>query len=477
MSRLNECRKVGGFMMKSRMIKNLMLCVVLVFTFLSGCSGNGNKPASGEYEYSDYVFNNDEAQYYMGNGAAAAETGYYYIAKSPVHTSSDIFLYYFDMINKNSLPLCTKLNCAHNDKSCDACLSDGKCLSSNIWYYNQRIYMIERNSEKDIVVSYDKTGRDKREGAVLSVDGRSVITSQGRTCVSHGKLYYVLAGEKSQFLYEVSLIGKDTPKLIKEYTSEHEIREMLTLYAIGDRVYITLVSGITSDINNYIVECIDISGGEPVRKFDYIADQASIQGEIKDLGNWAIYDVEGNFYFVSVSDNAYCINKLNLETKKNVEIYTIDLSQDMGSREDYIELCGFDGKYLYLYETIDFSVKENRQNYELENYLYIIDTDGKIADTIKFTKNREYAEENKLSLDGAIVNISVKGGDSRYLLLTFSSYCVSGVEMPKEDIDKYKEAEENQRRQHKASPEVRVVGAFDKGQIGMGTYEWINITP
>lgn len=476
MRRIYKRKNRRGFMMKNRRIKRLMLCVVLVIAFLPGCSGKGNKVASGEYEYSDYIFNNDEAQYYMANSAAAAETGYYYIADSPISTSSDSFLYYFDMVNKNSLPLCTKLNCAHNDESCDAYLSDEECLSSNIWYYNQRIYMIERNSEKDIVVSYDKTGRDKREGAVLSVDGMSVNSSYRRTCVSHGKLYYILSGEKSLFLYEVSLIGKDTPKLIKEYTSEHEIREMLTLYAIGDRVYITLESGITSDINNYIIECIDISGGEPVRKFDYITDQASIQGEIKDWETSGRYDIEGNFYFVSVSDDAYCINKLNLETKKNAEIYTIDLSQDMGSREDYISLCGFDGKYLYLYEMVDFSVKENRQNYELENYLYIIDTDGKIADTIKFTKNREYAEENELSLSGASVRIGVKGGDSRYLLLTFSDYCVSGVEMSKEDIDKYKEAYTNGIKQQKMT-EVCVVGAFDKGQIGTGTYEWINITP
>lgn len=459
--------------MKSRTLKSLLLCIVLVFAVIPGCSGKKNNPASTEYEYSDYVFNNDEAQYYMNKDAAAAETGYYYIAKSPVHTSSYKFLYYFDMVNKNSMPLCTKLNCAHNDASCDAYMSDDECLSSYIWYYDQRIYMIERNSEKDILVSYDKTGRDKREGAVLSVDGRSVLSTGRKACVSHGKLYYILAGEKSQFLYEVSLMEKDTPKLIKEYTSEYEIRERLNLYAIGDCVYMTLVSGITNDINNYIIECIDISGGEPVRKFDYMADQASIQGEIKD---WGRYDSEGNFYFTSVSDDAYCINKLNLETKKNAEIYTIDLSQDMGSREDYIELCGFDGKYLYLYEMIDFSVKENRQNYELENYLYIIDTDGKVADTVKFNKNREYAKENNVSTNSASVIISVIGGDSRYLLVTFGDYCVSGVEMSKEDIDKYKEAYTNAMKQQKTAG-VCVVGALDKAQIGTGTFEWINITP
>ena len=203
----------GDTVQKSKSLKAILLCAVLIFSVLSGCGGKDNGAASADYEYSDYVFDNNEAQYYMSDNAAAAETGYYYIANAPVYTTSYKFLYYFDMINKNSMPLCTKLNCEHDDENCDAYLSAEECLSSNIWYYNQRIYMIERSDEKDRLVSYDKTGRDKKNVADLSVDGRSVIQSQNRACVSHGKLYYMLAGEKSQFLYAVPLTGTDTPRL------------------------------------------------------------------------------------------------------------------------------------------------------------------------------------------------------------------------------------------------------------------------
>lgn len=466
----------GDTVQKSKSLKAILLCAVLIFAGISGCGGKDNGAASADYEYSDYVFDNDEAQYYMSNNAAAAETGYYYIANAPVYTTSYNFLYYFDMVNKNSMPLCAKLNCEHDDENCDAYLSAEECLSSNIWYYNQRIYMIERSDEKDRLVSYNKTGRDKKNVADLSVDGRSVIQSQDRACVSHGKLYYMLAGEKSQFLYEVPLTGTDTPRLIKEYTSEYEIRETLTLYAIEDRVYITLVSGITSDTNNYIIECLDISDGEPVRMFDYMADGASISGEIDGWEIQACYDAEGNFYFTSISDEAYFVNKLNLETKENTEIYRIDISEDTGSREDYIDLCGFDGKYLYVYESVDFSVKENRQNYELGNYLYIIDTEGKLADTIMLTKNTEYAEENNVSTNSPGVSVSLKGGDSRYMLVTFRDYCVRGIEMSQEDIDKYKEEYTKGISQMKM-PDVCVAGVLDKKQIGTGEFEWINITP
>lgn len=163
----------GDTVQKSKSLKAILLCAALIFSVFSGCGGKENGAANADYEYSDYVFDNDEAQYYMSNNSAAAETGYYYIANAPVYTTSYKFLYYFDMVNKNSMPLCTKLNCEHNDESCDAYLSAEECLSSNIWYYNQRIYMIERSDEKDRLVSYDKTGRDKKMSLICQLtEGR-----------------------------------------------------------------------------------------------------------------------------------------------------------------------------------------------------------------------------------------------------------------------------------------------------------------
>ena len=92
------------------------------------------------------------------------------------------------------------------------------------------------------------------------------------------------------------------------------------------------------------------------------------------------------------------------------------------------------------------------------------------------TKNTEYAEENNGSTNSPGVSVSLKGGDSRYLLVTFRDYCVRGIEMSQEDIDKYKEEYTKGISQLKM-PDVCVVGVLDKKQIGTGAFEWINITP
>lgn len=138
---------------------------VMIFV---GCSNKGRSSENVDYEYSDYVFDNDAPQYYMSNSSAAAPSGYYFIGDAAISTGSERFLYYFDMVNKSVMPLCTKLNCEHNSQDCDAYVSDKSRVTGGLWYYNNRLYMIERTDEKDLLVSYDKTGRDKKTEAVLS---------------------------------------------------------------------------------------------------------------------------------------------------------------------------------------------------------------------------------------------------------------------------------------------------------------------
>ena len=453
-----------------------VLCLSLVFSALSGCSGKGNEAANAEYEYSDYVFNNDEAQYYMSEKAAAAETGYYYTANSPVYTSSYKFLYYFDMVNKNSMPLCTKLNCAHNDENCDAYLSDDECLSANIWYYNQRIYMIEKTAEKDILVSYDKTGRDKKQENILSVDGMSVRAGHNSACVIKGRIFYILKSERTQYIYEVSLDTQETPKLIKQYTSENKISDTIMLLGAGDYLYISIEKTFKDGTNDYIIESYNVEEDRLISEFSYASDGMAVRGSIYTWDLNAFYDENRSFYFISVSDDAYCINRLNLDTKENTEIYAVNLSDDEGSRESYIKLQGIDDKYLYLYEQVDITVEEKAFDYEQKNYLYIINKDGLLVDTVSFKLNEQYMEEN--DLPGVSVGISAKfiGGDARYLLLGFYDYAVDGFELTDEYAEMYNELYKKVSVTHEM-PEAFVVGALDKKQIGSGEIELINITP
>ena len=457
--------------------KFVSICMMAAMICTVGCSGGEESREQVQYEYSDYEFDSNNAQYYM-KSSAAAEDGYYYVANSPIYTKSNSFLYYFDMIKKNAMPLCTKLNCEHNDENCDAYLSSDECVGYDIWYYNKRIYMIERTAEKDILVSYDKTGRDKKTSAVLSVDGMSVNSSASRSCVNKGRLYYVLVGENAQYLYVVSLTDNKDPELIKEYPVTSEYRESLTLYPISDVVYIRYVKGITEVENNYLIETLDIASSKVTVTYDYSKDYT---GELCQIDRWhdrTYFDEDGCFYYVSFSENSYDINKLNLKTKECSKIYSIDLCDDKGEKEMYISLLGFDGTYLYLYEQPDLSVKENRKNKELKNELHVIQMDGAEYDTITLKKSYIYNDRYR-EIAGAtpLIGIGILAGDSRYMLITSGTCDISGLEMTEEDMERYKELTEKANMAHSSGANVNVVGVLDKKQLGTKTHQWINITP
>ena len=177
------------------MKKAVLAILIAGMAVLTACGNNNTvKKDDNTYKYSDYEYK-DEAQFYMKKNAAAAEKGYYYLSNSPVSGENYKFMYYYDMINNNSVALCSKVDCAHDDVECEAYLSDYERLGSAVWYHDGRIYMIEKTKEKDILVSYDKTLRDKKTEKTLSIDGMSISSAWGEikyADVVNGYMYYLL---------------------------------------------------------------------------------------------------------------------------------------------------------------------------------------------------------------------------------------------------------------------------------------------
>ena len=137
-------------------MKKILLIMMTVTTALvmTACSGKTNSQTSSEdYKYSSYVYDDNAPQYYMSDNAAASETGYYYIAGAPVNNNRNSYIYYYDMVKDMTIPLCSKMDCDHMTEECEAYMSKDACLGNKIWYHNQRLYMIERTTEKDILVS------------------------------------------------------------------------------------------------------------------------------------------------------------------------------------------------------------------------------------------------------------------------------------------------------------------------------------
>ena len=318
-----------------------------------GISACGDKQSNqstvtDDYRYSSYTYDDNAPQYYMAGSAAASETGYYYIDGAPVINNSNMYIYYYDMIKDMTIPLCSKVDCGHRTDECEAYISQNICVGSKIWYHNERLYMIEKTEEKDILVSYDKTMRDKKEEKTLSINGLSVNKNSKNACITNGKLYYELSGDNSLFICAVSLNSDEQAYVVKEYVSEYNYYERVSLYPIEDKIYVNWLSGVSADKSLYYIEQIDISTDKVSRLCDMNEKYPEISSTIINWNSETYFDKDGNLYFTCVDKDNYMVKKLNISTGDIKDLYVQELQheKDYG----YVHLKNYDGNYIYIYK-------------------------------------------------------------------------------------------------------------------------------
>ncbi len=485
-----------------KLIKKILVDVSVI-TMLTGCltgvaacssKTSDNGQGNVDYKYASYVYDDNEPQYYMSDGAAAAETGYYYIAgASGVSDNTNNYIYYYDMVKQMAIPLCSNIDCDHKTKDCEAYISSDMCLSGKIWYHNQRIYMIERTDEKDILVSYDKTMRDKKEEKTLSIDGYSVNGNSNNACVSNGKLYYMLSGDNKLMLCSASLSGDSQAHIIKTYESTYNYLELIVLYGIGDKVYINWNSGISVGESIYYIEVLDINTENVESLYNMNEQYPDIAGSILNWNSEVSFDENNNMYFPCANEDKYIIKKLNLDSGEIKDIFELDIEgttdeekqekkevkngeftqlKETGD-ENYIHFYRYDGKHLYVYRGVNLSKLQGKSREErmaaYDNYIYILDTDGNVDETVVLNKTDENHSGN--------IALDYKGGDERCMLVTTSRADVAGMELSQEEKDKIEAINKEAAKKKKGGAHICVTAVLDKTQIGSGSMQWQQITP
>ena len=139
-------------------------------------------------------------------------------------------------------------------------------------------------------------------------------------------------------------------------------------------------------------------------------------------------------------------------------------------------LEGYDGKYLYIYEGIDPESEAAKPGEVQGNYLYVIDMDGTLVDTLHFDINRQFAKENGMSSRMNGIGFNTFCGDDRYIFVTLNKGTVTGLELSDKWIEKYNSIN-GDANITKQSAAISAVGVIDKKQIGTGSFNWINVTP
>lgn len=456
-------------------MKKIILIIMAVVTML-GISACGDKQSNqstvtDDYRYSSYTYDDNAPQYYMAGSAAASETGYYYIDGAPVINNSNMYIYYYDMIKDMTIPLCSKVDCDHRTDECEAYISQNICVGSKIWYHNERLYMIEKTEEKDILVSYDKTMRDKKEEKTLSINGLSVNKNSKNACITNGKLYYELSGDNSLFICAVSLNSDEQAYVVKEYVSEYNYYERVSLYPIEDKIYVNWLSGVSADKSLYYIEQIDISTDKVSRLCDMNEKYPEISSTIINWNSETYFDKDGNLYFTCVDKDNYMVKKLNISTGDIKDLYVQELQheKDYG----YVHLKNYDGNYIYIYKGVNLMALSGKpldeQFKKYDNYIYILDTDGNIKDTVILNNTDEKVSGN--------ISAEFYGGDERCLLIGFSTNDIKGLELSEEEQNLRIKLEDEVFKNKKGFVDVNVSAILDKSQIGSGNITLEPVTP
>lgn len=456
-------------------MKKIILIIITVVTML-GISACGDKQSNqstvtDDYRYSSYTYDDNAPKYYMAGSAAASETGYYYIDGAPVINNSNMYIYYYDMIKDMTIPLCSKVDCDHRTDECEAYISQNICVGSKIWYHNERLYMIEKTEEKDILVSYDKTMRDKKEEKTLSINGLSVNKNSKNACITNGKLYYELSGDNSLFICAVSLNSDEQAYVVKEYVSEYNYYERVSLYPIEDKIYVNWLSGVSADKSLYYIEQIDISTDKVSRLCDMNEKYPEISSTIINWNSETYFDKDGNLYFTCVDKDNYMVKKLNISTGDIKDLYVQELQheKDYG----YVHLKNYDGNYIYIYKGVNLMALSGKpldeQFKKYDNYIYILDTDGNIKDTVILNNTDEKVSGN--------ISAEFYGGDERCLLIGFSTHDIKGLELSEEEQNLRIKLEDEVFKNKKGFVDVNVSAILDKSQIGSGNITLEPVTP
>ena len=448
-----------------------MAVVTMLGISACGDKQSNQSTVTDDYRYSSYTYDDNAPQYYMAGSEAASETGYYYIDGAPVINNSNMYIYYYDMIKDMTIPLCSKVDCDHRTDECEAYISQNICVGSKIWYHNQRLYMIEKTEEKDILVSYDKTMRDKKEEKTLSINGLSVNKNSKNACITNGKLYYELSGDNSLFICAVSLNSDEQAYVVKEYVSEYNYYERVSLYPIEDKIYVNWLSGVSADKSLYYIEQIDISTDKVSRLCDMNEKYPEISSTIINWNSETYFDKDGNLYFTCVDKDNYMVKKLNISTGDIKDLYVQELQheKDYG----YVHLKNYDGNYIYIYKGVNLMALSGKpldeQFKKYDNYIYILDTDGNIKDTVILNNTDEKVSGN--------ISAEFYGGDERCLLIGFSTHDIKGLELSEEEQNLRIKLEDEVFKNKKGFVDVNVSAILDKSQIGSGNITLEPVTP
>lgn len=359
-------------------IKGLILILLCTVIMLCSCKPkNVNEgyvdddneliSLSTDIYYGDTAYNieTDIANYfsYLQIYTACSDGYYTFIRRGTIGGNQLMFI---DKESKQCLPVCSNVDCLHNNDQCDASFGE---FISRVNYYKNKLYtvLIEKSVDTGewifslYKISTDGSAREKMF-ELFSAAGDPIIPE---FYIHRGYIYYQISSGEDSYLYMRKLDGEEV-KLV--YKVENDLSGICTPKGYGDGILFSIMDE------------------DAKYKILYYSQQSDSLYEIADNINWS---------FAVAGDSVICIEENTMKKINLTDLNTEVILEEIGGN---IELSS-DGKYIYV-DNLNMVREDDYSGRKIDVY----DTSGKHLDTI--------------DLDGQYNTADF--GDKEYMIFTFN---------------------------------------------------------
>ncbi len=350
------------------MKKIVLFFMVFSLICLSGCEKEDLSSTEAEIQTvisisPDFVMGTDD-QPDCANNIVYTENGYYSLIQTSKISDemTGWMMKYYDFASGKQIPVCGKVDCNHNNVSCNAYFDNERYPLPNIWYNNQRLYIFCVDKDYCAIESVSMDGAQRDLSCTLY--RTNIETGTDEEGLSFSAVYYpklmlhrgyayfstYYPGSEKCGLYRVKLDSAEESELI--CTQEGDYPILYRLKGYGDNIFFQK--------GNFIDEAgtqvdIDLYAWSP--------DTGNILEIAEDVVR--DYTIGNNCVYYFDLDNLDSVMKYDLKSGKT----TMLLDSNGAAAYD---------------DTILF-VKDGNLYYSSSGFQYVYDESGEMTNTLKGT--------------------------------------------------------------------------------------------
>lgn len=297
----------------------LILISVILVSSLFGCSAN-QLIINTEQNDENYVVNED-CQYYfeLYSNMAMTDDGYYFINENRLN--------FFDKESHETVIVCNKVNCEHNNDNCTAYFSTFNFYPLQLTYYNNSLFLIGWDTEGANIhhnyiyqISLDNFKR-KKSAFLYNSNGADAIAF----ILHRGYIYFTYGNnamkESKTTLYRTQLgnIKNNTAEAVFEFSAIGS--DIFGLSAYGNNVFFTTASYTDENGNGYNTSLNSIN-------------IHTLESKVILEKNQYSYFAEDNYVYYEKDKNT--VNKINLDTNEETFFCNIDGPCYISADDNYL---------------------------------------------------------------------------------------------------------------------------------------------